>query len=107
MGPPAVNVRDFLTRRPQTKRALAERMGIPAREVEALVQSERLAGAPILSDSDGYWLAAESDEVAQQAARLRSRYITQALTARALRRTAERMKQQEDAERRPAGTLGL
>lgn len=100
-----MKVRDFLTTRAQTKRELAERMGIPQRSVEEMVQAERLAGAPILSDGDGYRVTHDPEEVAGQAARLRSRYITQALTARAMRRTAARMKEAEDAAQEPAGTL--
>jgi len=53
--------------------------------VEAAIQAARLGGAPICSTGDGYWLGTPA-EVAACAARLRSRAITQMLTARALRR---------------------
>ncbi len=36
MPVPAMNVTDFLTTRPQTKRELAERMGVTTRSVEDL-----------------------------------------------------------------------
>lgn len=95
----------FLTRRPQTKRELAERMGIPARDVEEMVRLARLDGAPILSDGDGYRLAADPDELEAQARRLRIRAAHQFLTARAVRLSARRMKAEHDARQRPSGTL--
>lgn len=100
-----MTVTDFLTRRPQTKRELAERMGVTQRTVEQLVQLERQSGAPILSDADGYRLAASSDELEAQARRLRIRAAHQFVTARAVRRTARRIKADEDARLRPTGTL--
>ena len=100
-----MTVLPFLTRRPQTKRELAARMGIPVRSVEEAIQSERLAGAPILSDADGYRVAMEPDELEAQARRLRIRAAHQFLTARAVRTTAKRMKEDRDAAMRPAGTL--
>lgn len=100
-----MTVLPFLTTRPQTKRALAERMGIHPREVEALIQSERLAGAPILSDADGYRVAQDPDELEAQARRLRIRAAHQFVTARAVRATAKRMQEDQDAALQPAGTL--
>lgn len=100
-----MSVTDFLTTRPQTKRELAERMGITTRTVEEMVQVERLAGAPILSDADGYRVAMEPDELGAQARRLRIRAAHQFVTARAVRTTARRMKAEQDAALRPAGTL--
>jgi biotin operon repressor len=78
---------DALTTTPQVKRVLAEKLGVPTREVEALVQQARLDGVPIVSSSDGYWLGTPA-EVADCAERLRNRAIHQLLTARALRRAA-------------------
>lgn len=95
----------YLTHRPQTKRELAERMGIPTRLVEILVQGGRMEGEPIVSDGDGYRLARDSADLFDQYARMRSRYVTQALTARAVRQAARRMKADEDAALRPSGTL--
>ena len=95
----------FLTNCPQTKARLAERMGVTTRTVELLAQVERLAGAPIVSDEDGYRLAQDSEDMLAFYRRLRSRYVTQAQTARAVLRTARRMREAEDAALRPAGTL--
>jgi hypothetical protein len=73
--------------------------------VEALVNEARLDGAPILSDGDGYRLAADPDELEAQARRLRIRAAHQFLTARAVRLSARRMKAEHDARQRPSGTL--
>jgi biotin operon repressor len=93
----------FLTRRPQTKRELAERMGVPARTVEELVNEARHAGKAIISDSDGYRLTDDPDEVDAMVRRLRVRAAHQFGTARALRATARRMRERDDALRN--GTL--
>lgn len=79
---------DVLTREPQTKRVLAEKLGWTTRDVELAIQQARLDGAPICSTTDGYWLGTP-EEVAACARRLRHRAITQLLTARALRRAAQ------------------
>lgn len=100
-----MNAFDFLTTRPQTKRELAARMGVTTRTVEEMVQVERLAGAPIVSDTDGYRVALDSADMRDQYRRMRSRYLHQALTARAVNRTADRMEAAEAAALRPAGTL--
>jgi predicted DNA-binding transcriptional regulator YafY len=102
---PPRDVYPFLTTRPQTKRELAERMGVTTRTVEVMVQVERLAGAPIVSDTDGYRVALDSADMRDQYRRMRSRYVHQALTARAVNRTADRMEAAEAAALRPAGTL--
>lgn len=80
----------FLTTTPQTKRELAEKSGYAVREVELLIHAARLEGVPIASDSRGYWLGTAA-EVEACARRLRSRYIHQAMTARAMRKTARRL----------------
>ena len=100
-----MSVLPWLTHRPQTKRELSERMGIPARDVEEMVRLARLEGAAIVSDGDGYRLAASSKELDTQARRLRIRAAHQFLTARAVRQAARRMKEAEDAALRPSGTL--
>jgi hypothetical protein len=100
-----MTVLPFLTTRCQTKRELAERMGIPVRLVEILVQGGRVEGEPIVSDGDGYRLAVGAADMLDQYRRMRRRYVTQAVTARAVLRTARRMQQVEDAALRPAGTL--
>ena len=61
------------------------------RRIQAATQEARLAGWPIVSDGDGVRLATDPGEVAACAEALRRRAISQFLTARALRRTAERM----------------
>ena len=91
-----MNVTDFLTRRPQTKRELADRMGITTRTVEEMVQVERLAGSPILSNGDGYWLTDDPEQVASMAARLHRRATTIHDTATALAATAEKLAKRED-----------
>jgi biotin operon repressor len=100
-----MTVLPYLTSRPQTKRELADRMGTSTRQVEAVVQIERLSGAPIVSDEDGYRLASGSADMLDQYRRMRSRYVTQAVTARAVLRTARRMQDAEAAALRPSGTL--
>ena len=91
-----MNVTDFLTRRPQTKRELAERMGITTRTVEEMVQVERLSGSPILSNGDGYWLTDDPEQVASMAARLHRRATTIHDTATALAATAEKLAKRDD-----------
>jgi biotin operon repressor len=87
-----VTLLDALTAEPQTKRELAEKVGLPTREVEALIQSYRLDGVWIVSDSRGYRYAATVEEMQDCARRLRERAIHQLLTARALRRSARDFK---------------
>ena len=62
------------------------------RRIQAATQEARLAGWPIVSDGDGVRLSTDPGEVAACAAALRRRAVTQWLTARALRRTADRMR---------------
>jgi hypothetical protein len=86
-----MRITDHLSYLPQTKKDIARRSGLPLRDVELLIHAARLEGVPIISDSFGYWLTDDPEEVAACARRLRSRYITQARTARALRLTSRRM----------------
>lgn len=83
-------ISDLLRSTPLTKKALAEAAGCSSREVELAIHEARLAGVPIVSDDRGYWLGTAT-EVLECAERLRRRYVNQAVTARALRRTARRM----------------
>lgn len=62
------------------------------RRVQAAIQEARLAGWPLVSDGEGVRLSFDPGEVAACAVALRRRAVTQWLTARALRRTAERMR---------------
>jgi biotin operon repressor len=100
-----VTVTDFLTRRPQTKRELAERMGVPSREVEARIQQARLDGKAILSNGDGYWMTDDPEEVATMARRLHRRSTHVHETAQALEQTAERMRARAAAALEPPATL--
>jgi hypothetical protein len=86
-----MRITDHLKPWPLTKKELAEASGYSLRDVELLIHAARLEGVPIISDSFGYWLTDDPEEVAACAKRLRSRYITQARTARALRLTSRRM----------------
>jgi hypothetical protein len=63
------------------------------RRVQAACQEARLAGWPIVSSDTGVRLETIPAAVAECAAALRRRAITQLLTARALRRTAARMRE--------------
>ncbi len=81
---------EVLSTTPIIKKALADKMQIHPRLIEAAVQQARLEGHPICSDSDGYWLGT-AEEVLACSQRLRRRAINQLLTSRALRRTARRM----------------
>ncbi len=62
------------------------------RRVQAAICEARLAGWPIVSDGEGVRLSSDPGEVAACAVALRRRAVTQWRTARALRRTAERMR---------------
>lgn len=84
-----VTISEFLTTTPQNKRVLAEKAGTSTREVELLIHAARLEGVPILSNSDGYYLARNAAEIRACAARLRSRALTQLETAGALDKAAE------------------
>jgi len=70
------------------------------RRVQSACQEARLAGWPIVSDGDGMRLEDDPAAVAMCALALRSRAIHQLLTARALRRTASRMREAKDASAR-------
>jgi biotin operon repressor len=86
-----VTLIEALTTTPLTKKALAERMGTDTRSVELEVQDARLRGIPIVSNSDGYWLAQTPAEARQCAERLRNRAIRQMETAAGLDRAADNL----------------
>ena len=86
-----MTIADYLSRIPRTKRDIALLAGIAVRDVEALVQQARLEGTAICSDASGYWLSADPAEVRECALALRRRLAHQAITARAMLRTARRM----------------
>jgi hypothetical protein len=61
------------------------------RQLYEIVQQLRLAGVPVCSSDSGLWRAVLAQDAMDAYEALRRRYITQALTARALRRAARRM----------------
>lgn len=75
----------------RTLSAIAELAGCSRREVEAYVQSARLAGVPIVSGSEGVWIATTPQEAQEAADRLRTRAMHQLETSAALRRAADLM----------------
>jgi hypothetical protein len=78
---------------------------ISPRAFEAAVHELRLAGHPIASDAEGYWIAQTPAELEDTANALEDRLRTQYATIKALRATVERMHLRgEGAE---ALTLGL
>lgn len=91
-----LSILEVLRNEPLTKRQLAEAMHADTRSIEAEIQRLRLNFVPVCSDERGYWLARTPAEVRECAERLRHRYITQALTARALRRAARRLEAREE-----------
>ena len=74
----------------ETKKALAEKVGLPVREVELLINSYRLDMVPIASSSAGYWYPRDTAELAETLAALRRRIISQSQTYRAQRRALRR-----------------
>jgi biotin operon repressor len=91
-------VHEALRSTPLTLAVLSEKCGLPRRAVEEELQRLRLAGVPVVTSSDGAWVSEDPEVVRECAARLRSRLINQAKTARALLRTARRL---EDRNARP------
>lgn len=73
----------------QTTRELSMISGLHPREVTKAIQRERLHGAPILSDTGGFWLAETSDEVLRCARQLHRRAGEIHRTACALQKTAK------------------
>jgi biotin operon repressor len=86
-----MTVLERLTTNPQTLKEIAQECGLSRRAVEQEIQSLRLQGFPVVTNGDGAWLATRWQEVELCVRRLRRRYMTQAQTARALRKTARRM----------------
>lgn len=76
---------------------IAYALALPIRTVQAALQELRLAGHPIISDAGGVRLAQTAEEARTCADSLRRRAIHQLLTSRAVRRTARRMREAEDA----------
>jgi biotin operon repressor len=93
----AERVLRLLTNASVTQANMAFVLDLSIRAVQAACEELRRTGYPVLSSGDGVRLAQRSEEALSCAAALRSRAIHQFLTARALRRTATRMKEEEDA----------
>ena len=73
----------------QTTRELSRISGLHPREITKAIQQERLHGAPILSDSGGFWLAETSTEVLRCARQLHRRAGEIHRTAHALQKIAK------------------
>lgn len=67
-----------------TCRQLCDLTGLEPRQVTLRIMRERREGAPILSDTSGFWLAENAEEVARCVKRLHSRAGEIHRTARAL-----------------------
>lgn len=77
--------------RARTLGELAEAMGAPRRALEAAVEQLRKDGVPIVSGPRGIHLTQDPAELRAAYRALRRRYVTQAIGARELLRTADRM----------------
>lgn len=73
----------------RTTRELSRISGLHPRDITKAIQHERLHGAPILSDTGGFWLAETSTEVLQCARQLHQRAGEIHRTARALQKIAK------------------
>jgi biotin operon repressor len=80
-----------LSSKASTLRDIARATGLSRRAVEQAVQTLRLEGAPLVSDSDGIRISRDPAEVRACAKRLRSRAIHQMETASALEKAADQM----------------
>lgn len=72
-----------------TRTELSQITGMHWRKVTLQINRERKAGAPILSDTSGYWLAENQRELKQCAARLHKRATEIHRTAKALERLSD------------------
>jgi predicted DNA-binding transcriptional regulator YafY len=70
---------------------LADALRVSRRQVEQAIHDARLAGVPIVTGSEGAWLATTAQEAREAASRLRDRAIHQLATAQALERAADGM----------------
>lgn len=73
----------------RTTRELSRISGLHPREITKSIQQERQHGAPILSDSGGFWLAETSTEVLRCARQLHRRAGEIHRTAHALQKIAK------------------
>lgn len=83
---------------PYTLGALASHLRVPRRSVEEAVQSLRLKGEPIVGGNDGLRLVTDPAELDAYIAARRRRGVSEYLGTRALRQTARRLKEAQDAD---------
>ena len=74
----------------RTATELSEISGLHPRKVTEAIQRERLRGAPIVSDTTGFWIAENAKEVSHCARQLHRRAAQIHKTARALQKTVRR-----------------
>jgi len=74
----------------KTASELSEISGLHPRKVTEAIQRERLRGAPIMSDTTGFWIAENVKEVSHCAQQLHRRAAQIHKTARALQKTVRR-----------------
>jgi len=75
----------------RTLSGLAEDLGCPRRAVEAAIQELRLRGWLVMTGGFGAYLTFDPTEGRTMYRRLRSRYVNQAVTARAMLRAVQRI----------------
>ena len=83
-----------------TQADIAFALDIPIRSVQAAIVDLRMAGHPVVTDGEGVRLARDAEECLRCADSLLHRAVTQWRTARALRATGRRMRDQEAAAQR-------
>lgn len=76
---------------------LSESLDLPRRVIEEAVQQARLNGVPVISGSEGLWIAQNGQEALSMADRLQRRLVAQYLTVRAMRETGRRMQRAEQS----------
>lgn len=77
---------------PTKQPELAQRLGVPVREVQEAIQRLRVGGEPICSGDAGVWLARDADELAASNRRLHHRLREQYRTLRAQRRAEVKLR---------------
>jgi hypothetical protein len=75
----------------RTLSELAEDLRVPRRTIEAAIQQLRLRSYLVCTDNRGAWLSFDPVEGRTMYRRLRSRYVHQAVTARAMLRTVQKI----------------
>ena len=93
------HLRDWASARSlaQKRPSIARQLSLTTREVEMAIQALRVAGEPICSSSDGYWISDDPAEVEAMVERLRHRVQTQCVTLSGLMHAAKRMRHPVEA----------